>query len=192
MSNNKTPKYTELIAEAFSEKKAWRNGFLVMFLMALGLAVALVYQSTHMPHTLIPYSFALQKGPVTVQPGVLQDSTYIAGLARDDVTLALNWTTETVGLQYGRFLNRMTPQMYSAMVVKLTEEAKSYSTGSYTQAFFPKNTQILTTDTNVVRISGVLVRWEGEKEVYRQTVVYKLGYEDTNGLLSINLVNLES
>lgn len=192
MAEKKNPKYVELLAEAFSEKKAWRNGFFVMFLMALGLAFALVYQSTHMPHTLIPYSFALQKGPVKVQPGVLQDSTYLAGLARDDITLALNWTSDNVGVQYGRFLNRMTPQMYSAMVVKLTEEAKAYAIGSHTQAFFPKTTQIVTAEANSVRITGVLVRWEGEKEVYRQTVIYKLGYSDDSGMLNINRVNIES
>lgn len=192
MVDKKNPKYVELIAEAFSEKKAWRSGFFIMFLMALGLAVALAYQSTHMPHTLIPYSFALQKGPVKVQPGVLQDSAYLAGLARDDITLALNWTSDTVGIQYGRFLNRMTPQMYSAMVVKLTEEAKAYAGGSQTQAFFPKTTQIVTSEASSVRIAGVLVRWDGEKEVYRQAVVYKLVYADDSGMLNINRLNLES
>jgi hypothetical protein len=190
--STKNPKYIELIAEAFSEKKAWRNGFVVMFMLALGLATALVYQSTHMPHTLVPYSFALQKGPVKVQPGVLQDSNYLAGLARDDVSLALNWTSETVGVQYGRFLNRMSPQMYSAMLVKLTEEAKTYSSGSITQAFFPKTTQIITAEANGVRITGVLVRWDGAKEIYRQTVVYEIGYEDASGLLSISRINLTS
>lgn len=188
-----TVKYTDAVANAFSEAKAWRAACLVVGLVAGVLAIALAIQSNSAPITLVPANFAASKGKVTIDPregfGTVSPD-YLAQLALGDLGLILNWTPQTVKIQYSRFLNRMTPDLYAEQNVKLLTQASTFESNSTTQSFYPEKTQV-SVDGNTVVAKGTLVRWTGEKESIRVNAVYTITYAKSEGYAHVASLKIQ-
>lgn len=181
MSKDKEARYTDAVQNAFSEVKAWKLTTFVLGSLVAVLTLANVYGRLHAPAYLVPYNFATMNKQVAVEPGKYSPE-YIQALAFQDSSLLLTWTVDTVSAQYERFLRRMTPELHSAQATKLLAEAQDNARANYTQSFYPSK-DVRVTDTSMV-IPGVLVRWQGSKEVIRQKLTYTLKYRESGeGLL---------
>jgi type IV conjugative transfer system protein TraE len=186
-------KYTDAVANAFSEAKAWRAASVLLGLVVGILSIALVMQSRATPLTLVPYDFATSKGNITVQPTKdFSESSpdYLAQLALGDLALVLNWTPENVELQHQRFLNRMTPELYAEQNVAMMTQAVEFKSNSTTQSFYPTTTKVGNKGSQVV-VEGTLVRWTGEKESVRVHVTYTITYAKTRGFAHVASLKIQ-
>jgi type IV conjugative transfer system protein TraE len=188
-----TVKYTDAVANAFSEAKAWRAACLVVGLVAGVLAIALAIQSNSTPVTLVPANFAASTGKVTINPkkgfgSVSPD--YVSQMALGDLGLVLNWTPQTVRIQYQRFLNRMTPELYAEQNIKLLTQAGEFESNSTTQSFYPDVTKV-SVDGNTVVANGTLVRWTGEKESIRVKATYTITYAKSEGYAHVASLKIQ-
>lgn len=189
-------KYSDAVANAFSEAKAWRAASLLLGLVVGILAIALVMQSRATPLTLVPMDFATSKGNVTIQPtkDFSQSSPdYIAQLALGDLALVLNWTPENVQVQHQRFLNRMTPELYAEQNVTLTTQAAEFRANSTSQSFYPNTTKVGNGEggSSKVVVDGTLVRWTGEKESIRVKVTYNITYAKSRGYAHVASLKIQ-
>jgi len=186
-------KYTDAVANAFSEAKAWRAASVLLGLVVGILAIALVMQSRATPLTLVPANFASSSGPITVQPTKdFSESSpdYLAQIALGDLALVLNWTPENVEVQHQRFLNRMTPELYAEQNVAMMTQAVEFKRNSTTQSFYPSITKVSSTGSQVV-VQGTLVRWTGEKESIRVKVVYTINYAKSRGYAHVASLKIQ-
>lgn len=184
------PKYADLMANAFSSIKAWRAATFVLAGLCGIMAMALAYNSLNAPAYLVPYEFATMKGPVKVQPGkssVAPD--YLAAVALADLALITTFHPENLSTQYSRFLNRATPELYAAQNVKLMAEARELAMEKVSQTFYGGTTRVSAAGL-VVDVNGWLIRWNGDKEVLRSQVTYRLTYRESRGALSVDDVAL--
>jgi hypothetical protein len=190
-------KYSDAVANAFSEAKAWRAASLLLGLVVGILAIALVMQSRATPLTLVPMDFATSKGNVTIQPTKdfgASSADYIAQLALGDLALVLNWTPENVQVQHMRFMNRMTPDLYAEQNVTLSAQAAEFRSNSTTQSFYPNTTKVGNGDgagSSKVIVEGTLVRWTGEKESIRIRVSYVLSYAKYRGYAHVSSLKIQ-
>lgn len=186
-------KYTDAVANAFSEAKAWRAACLVVGLVAGVLAIALAIQSNSTPITLVPANFASSNGAITINPkkGFGEVSPeYVSQMALGDLGLVLNWTPQTVKIQYQRFLNRMTPELYAEQNVQLLNQAEEFQSNATTQSFYPDTTKV-SADGNTVVAQGTLVRWTGEKESIRVTATYTITYAKSEGYAHVASLKIQ-
>jgi hypothetical protein len=183
-------KFLDALRNANLAAQGWRwAAFATTGMMAV-LSVGMVWVATHQPVILVPAEIASAAGPVKVAPGNRpQDAEYLGIVASNDIALALTWTPDSVGTQFSRFLNRMTPSLYAAQNVKLIEQAAAAKDSALTQAFFPE--KISVAGENKVRVTGILARWEGEKQTYRASVSYLLVYQSYNGFLHVDAITAE-
>lgn len=186
--------YMDVVANAFGELKAWRTATFIFAALCAFLGFSLVKQAANAPTYLVPYELAttakkpgepLNKGlAIKVQPGSFS-ADYLQLVATADLNLVLNWTPKTIEAQYGRFFSRMTPELYKTQNIQLMEEMQKFASGSTTQSFYPGSVR-LHEQTLALEVSGVLVRWVGEKEVFRQNVTYTISYKESGGMLYVD------
>ena len=86
--------------------------------------------------------------------------------------------------QYRRFLNRLTNSEYAAENVSLMSQAHQDEANDVSQVFYP-NRVYVNPQKFSVRISGVLSRWEGGKQVLHSPVEYKMIYSNEGGYLHV-------
>jgi type IV conjugative transfer system protein TraE len=187
-------KYTDAVANAFSEAKAWRAASVLLGLVVGILAIALVMQSRATPLTLVPMDFATSKGgPITIQPTKDYSESspdYLAQIALGDLALVLNWTPENVEVQHQRFLNRMTTELYAEQNVSMLTQAAEFKSSSTTQSFYPSTTRVGTKGSQVI-VEGTLVRWTGEKESIRAKVIYTISYAKFRGYAHVASLKIQ-
>lgn len=182
--------YADLLANAFASISAWRFAALAMACVAAILALALAYASLQAPAYLVPYEFATMKGPVKVTPGKERvNPDYLATVALGDLSLITTFHPDNVGVQYARFLNRATPELYSAQNVRLTAEAQDFAQEKVSQTFYAGATKVAAQGL-LVEVQGSLVRWSGDKEVLRTHVVYHVTYKESRGMLSVDDISI--
>lgn len=181
------PKYTDALRNSALATAGWRWTAILSTAVTIAMAMGMVMLAANQSVVIIPHSAATLKGPVTVYPGNHnQGAEYLGALARDDVGLALTWTPQTVGTQYSMFMNRMTPSLYAAQNVKLIADAEDMVKQHTSQVFFPAKIEIA--GENKVQLTGILARWEGEKQTYRKDVSYVVAYENYNGFFHVNSI----
>lgn len=186
-------KYTDAVANAFSEAKAWRTATLFLMLICGVLAFSLIYQSRTTPVILVPAGYDTAKGPMKVVPSkdfAEASPDYLAQIALGDLALILNWIPDDVELQHQRFLNRMTPELYAEQNVTMMQQAAEYKSNSTSQSFYPNSTKVGT--KGQVVIEGTLVRWTGEKESVRVRVSYTITYSKYKGYAHVASLKINS
>jgi hypothetical protein len=185
-------KYTDILANAFSEIRSWRLTALLLASLCTMLVVALIVQGSSTPVVLVPYGFETSQGPLKVAPGgkfAASDPEYLSQIALGDLGLILNWQPDDVGVQYQRFLNRATSDLYARESVRLLTEAKEHRAQGESQSFYPETTEVDAKDGRV-QIDGYLVRWTGDKEVIRAKQRFNVTYRIQKGLLYVANVQL--
>lgn len=183
---NSKPKYLDILANAFSEARAWRlTTFAVTGLCAM-LAITLVWQAQSTPMILVPAGFAETQGKVSVHPKDFTSTSpdYLAQTALGDLALVLTWQPSNVALQYQRFLNRTTSELYASQNVDLLAEAQKYRSLGASQSFYPERVRVDLKMARVV-VDGYLVRWEGDKEVLRTQSRFTVTYVNQKGFIHV-------
>jgi hypothetical protein len=175
----KNKPYTDLVHNLAVSTKAWKTTSYLLGAALITSIVGLTYLATHATTVLIPESVASAKGPVKVADKGRTAADYLSLVASADLSYALNWTPDTVSVQFSRFLNRTTPTFYASQQVQLTADALDHTKNNETQAFYPVTSKLL--GDNVISVTGTLARWVGDKQVFRQTSTYLITYTEVNG-----------
>lgn len=191
----KQTKYGSKIANLSLELNAWRMTSLILMASSFILAYSLMQVSSHTTTIIIPHQVLAAGKQFKIKDNGFEDPEYLGNLALADIQLLLNWTSENVQKQYGMFLNRATTELYGKENVRLLNEAKENSSNAVTQAFYPlsikQNNNASAKYAGVAAVSGILVRYEGEKQVLRTKVSYILRYKDVAGLLKVDSVEFK-
>jgi hypothetical protein len=183
-------RYTDIIANAFSEVRAWQFTTIAVSCLCAVLAVALIWQAQSAPVVLIPSGLAETQGRIVVEPNARAGTTpdYLSQIALGDLALILTWQPDNVLLQFQRFLNRATSELYARESVRLLAEAEAHRKEGSSQSFYPETVQVNVKGAQVI-IDGYLVRWTGEKEVVRTKSRFTVTYQIQKGFPHV--ANLE-
>lgn len=179
-------RYTDSVANAFSEVKAWRAAAYLLGALVVTLVVLNIYQSANKPTVLVPYEFATTQGKVTVETtGEIAGTSeeYITNLALADLALVMNFTPETVKTAHLRFLNRLAPDLSAMQSNELRSQADRFRAESRSQVFYPSETRLAA--RNKVEVSGTVVQWTGDKEVLRTKTTYVVTYAIKQGYFHV-------
>jgi hypothetical protein len=178
MSEN-TPKYLDVVANAFSATQAWKTTSILLGCVVAFLSYSIVSQARNTPVVLVPYDLASAGTNVKVTTnGEIKGTSfeYLANLAMSDLSLILNYTPGNVLTQHQRFINRLTDSLAGTQGVDLLAQAKAQKEKGVTQSFFVSTIQ-LSPDSTKVEVVGNLIRWQGGKEVVNTPVTYVLTYQ---------------
>ena len=187
------PKYTDAIANAFSEAKAWRFTCYLLSALLLVAVGYIIYQSRNEPIVLVPYDLAVSKGNIKVPTngatyGVSPD--YMEALALGDMSLILSFTPANVEAQYARFQNRLTSDLFATQQSALKVQAKTMKDDNITQAFFPERAK-MSPDGAKVEVTGLMIRWMGDKESIRSSLTYVLTYKAFKGYYHVSNMQIK-
>jgi len=180
-------KYTDILANAFSEVRAWKLTTLTLGSVCVVLVIALIVAAQSAPVVLVPYGVAAEQSRLKVAPGGDFAGTspdYLAQVALGDLALILNWQPDNVELQFQRFLNRATSELYARENVRLIDEAKQHRAQGDSQSFYPETTQVDLKQGRVL-VDGFLVRWTGDKEALRVKQRVIVSYRTQKGFLHV-------
>lgn len=183
-------KYFDLVANAYSEAKAWRLSALILAALCAVLVWGLISATHNAPVILVNQETASLQGRIKVtQAADLSgtDLAYFTNIALGDLGLLLTWRPETVEQGYARFLNRTTDELYGREGMRLQAEARKHRDDNVTQAFYPSDTKVDLSKRQVI-VTGTLVRWQSDKETFRGTVRYAVAYERFKGYLHVDRI----
>ncbi len=189
----KAPKFTEILANAFAEVRAWKLTSLVLAGLCVVLTISLIYESHSMDVVLVPANIAEAQGPIKVAPGGAFTNTspdYLGQVALGDLGLILDWTPDDVDTQFQRFLNRCTSSLYARESVRLITEARHHRAAGESQSFYPDTTQV-NMKTGQVIVDGYLVRWIGDQQTVRVRQRFTVTYRIQNGYLHVADVQIK-
>ncbi len=189
MKERKSPAYLESLVNLSRERNAWKQISYLLATVCVLLSVALVWMRADAPAYIVPYELALAGEKVEVAPRSVVDPQYLTYLAEADIQLLTSWTADTVGTQYQRFLNRVSRELRAQKEVELIKEASQLTKGVAIQSFYVKKTEVL--NKTSVRLTGELVRWEGERVAFRTGIRYRIEYVIENGYAEVNSVTVE-
>lgn len=179
-------RYLDILANAFSEVRAWKMATVTLGMVSALLAITLIWQAQTTPIVLIPAGFAETNGTVKVMPkdAGATNPDYLGQIALGDVALIFTWQPANVEMQYQRFLNRTTSELYAKENINLLTDAKKFHKINASQAFYPEKVEV-DLKTTTVLVGGYLVRWEGDKEVLREKSSIELTYRNDKGFLHV-------
>lgn len=170
--------YPDVIVNAFKSVQAWKSLSMVLLGILIFETFALLWLASHQTAILIPQHLPRDKGAIKVDLGSPYSPDYLTAVAKGDIYTLLNWTPDTIDLQYGLLLSRLTPSLYDAQREALLVESKTHREEGLTQSFYVTRSFV---EGNEVTLHGSLVRAAGGKEVFRGPAVYKLTYTDSGG-----------
>lgn len=183
-------KYLDALANAFSEARAWKLTTFVVSGLTVLLAIALVWSSADRAVVLVPAGFAESQGRVHVAPASGGGSpAYLSQIALGDLALALNWQPDDVIEQYQRFLNRLTDAQYAAQSIALMSEAQRDQANDVSQSFYPDRVFVDPASLSV-KVSGMLTRWDGDKQVLHSPAQYQVSYAGEEGYLHVESLKI--
>lgn len=188
MSEQKSPQYLDVVANAFSATQAWRFASFTLAAVVAILLYTVVYQSRNTPVVLVPFDLATQGKSMSVSVnGELRGTSteYMANTALSDLTLILNFTPDNVITQHKRFLNRVTEELYGQQSAALLAQADDHKSHAASQSFYPTSIKVTPT-TNEVEIAGTQIRWVGSRESVRSFVTYVVTYSVYKGYLHVS------
>jgi type IV conjugative transfer system protein TraE len=179
-------RYTDILANAFSEVRAWKLTTIAVSCLCAVLAMALIWQTQSTPIVLVPAGLAENQGRIVVEPNAGSGTSpdYLSQIALGDLALVLTWQPDNVLLQFQRFLNRATSELYARENVRLLAEAETHRKEGSSQSFYPETVQVNVKAAQVV-IDGYLVRWTGEKESVRTKSRFTVTYQIQKGFLHV-------
>jgi hypothetical protein len=183
-------KYFDLVANAYSEAKAWRLSTVVLAGVCIALVWGLLSASSNAPVVLVNQETASLQGRIKVtQASDLSgtDLAYFTNIALGDLGMLLTWRPETVEQGYARFLNRTTDGLYAREGTRLRGEAQKHKADNVTQVFYPADTKVDLAKRQAI-VTGTLVRWQSDKEIFRGTVRYAVTYERFKGYLHVDRI----
>ncbi|WP_018234310.1 TraE/TraK family type IV conjugative transfer system protein [Thioalkalivibrio thiocyanodenitrificans] len=182
-------RFIDSLVNTSREKNAWVFAAVVLGAVLVVQSFFLMWSSFNTTTTLVPYDFAVSQGPVEISRASTPDESYLTYIALADVGLLLNYSPENVEQQYGRFLNRASPDLYAARNVELLRESRELRRNDVSQSFRPTRTSVI--NKNVVRVVGTLMRWEAEKLIFSERVSYRIEYRSLHGMPYVNNLTLE-
>lgn len=184
--------YIDAVLNSISEAKAWRASTIVLGALCTVLAIGHIYRSANQTVVLIPNNLATETGRFVINGSKPFESSveYIQQIALSDASLAMNWTPDTIAIQYQRLLNRMTESLYRAENVRLTQQAMENKQNAVTQSFYPSNVYV-NPETKSVDIKGLLIRYSGDKETVRLESKLTITYETYRGYLHVSALKLQ-
>jgi type IV conjugative transfer system protein TraE len=183
-------KYLDALANAFSEARAWKLTTFVVSGLSVFLVVALIWSSADKAVVLVPAGFAESHGRVTVTPATGSGSPeYLSQIALGDLALALDWQPNDVIEQYQRFLNRLTDAQYAAQNISLMSEAQHDQANDVSQSFYPDRVYVDPPHLSV-KVSGMLTRWQGDKQVLHAPAEYEVRYAGEDGYLHVESLKI--
>lgn len=181
--------YLSTVYALSKSSRAWRFACIILSVAVVGLLWQYAAALRTMPVRLIPYDYAVNKDISEVTELGRSSASYLSRIAVADVSLINNWTSDTIKVQYRRFLNRCTPELYASQQVQLITKADEYSRGIRTRAFFVRDTKVI--QGHIVEVTGRLKRYEGQVEVEDRMVRYRVRYRMVSGIPYIYSVNQE-
>jgi type IV conjugative transfer system protein TraE len=189
---SKSNPHLDVIANAFSEVKAWKAVSVFLAVLIVALMYFLIDQARNAPVALVSHEMASTKGRISVAVNgevAGTDAEYLSLLARADLGLILNFQPGTVITQTNMFLNRLTPELYAASNVSLMAEASNNKAAGFSQSFYPDTEIKAYPREGRVEMAGTLVRWQGSKEILRQRSVYSVEYRIANGYFHVSKIS---
>lgn len=179
-------RYLNILKNQWLISRAWMMASLVFMLCTVFLVVKLGQSSLDVPVRLIPYEYAANNGYVTIQSdGIGDDKNYLVDIATADIQNYTTWNNRTAEKQYSRFVNRMSPSLYSKQGRLLLEKAKSKAKTEEAQTFFVERA-FVSKDKEKVNIDGTLTMYQGTEITRRLRMKYALSYNSKNGLPMID------
>lgn len=175
--------YLETLVNAANRVSAWKAVAFFEAVIIAALLWALILAVKSMPVRLIPQNFAQNNGIVEIKPDGESNAEYLVWVAESDLKLLTDWTPTSIGTQYYRLLNRMTPELYAEKNVELLGEAQQLQKSSYSQVFYPHTRRYL--GPGRVQVQGQLLRYVGERMILNIIATYTVGYRFFNGLPSL-------
>jgi type IV conjugative transfer system protein TraE len=188
MSEQKSPQYLDVVANAFKTTQAWRFASFTLAGVVAVLLYTVVYQSRNTPVVLVPFELATQGKSMSVSVnGELRGTSfeYMANTGLSDLTLILNFTPDNVVSQHLRFLNRVTEELYGQQRESLLAQAEEFKGRAASQSFYPTSIKV-NPDSNQVEIAGTQIRWVGSRESVRSAVTYIVTYSVFKGYLHVS------
>ena len=180
---NSASQYLELLVNAANRISVWKWVAALEAGIIVALIYALIMAIQSMPVRLVPHNFSANNGAYIIKPNGESNAEYMVNIAENDVKLLTDWTPQTVGVQYSRFLNRCTPELFAEKNIELQVDAGTLQKTSYSQVFYPNNRKFV--GSGRVQIQGTLIRYAGEKIILQTAGVYTVGYRFYNGMPSI-------
>ena len=185
-SDNPGNSYVRNLFNLAKSARAWRAAFMAVVAVLVIVLWMLRGIVNDMPVRLIPYDYAINKGISSVPEIGVASPEYASRIAIADISLYSNWTPNTVGKQFRRFLNRCAPELYSNQQPKLINLAEEYSNGNRSRAFFPRRTSV--NEGPVVKVTGELRRYEGDQLLSSRLVTYSVEYRLLHGVPYIHRI----
>jgi hypothetical protein len=173
--------YPEAIVKAFREGRAWKFSTMGFAGLSTILVLSLAYLAAHETVVLVPYAVATAKGHVKVSPASngAVNGAYLSYVAEADIGLILNWTPQDIKEQYQRFLNRLTPELFTQEQSRLLAAANLNKKRDMSEAFYVQQISYV---GDTVHLSGVLDQWQGNTLLSANAVTYDLTYHISEGM----------
>lgn len=176
-----TSTYPDMLANLFQSVKAWRTVALALIVVLLMQGVMMINLANQRSVILVPQGLPGGKEGVTLQLSDPFTPEYLTALAKGDAYSLLSWTPENIEDQYGIFLGRLSPALYTERQQGLLTESKAHKDERLTQSFYTSRTFV---SGQSVTLHGILVRSMGGKEVFRGQAAYTFSYvKGGNGAL---------
>ena len=182
--------YPDILANLFQSVKAWRTVALVITAAFIAQGIMMIVLANQRTVILVPQGLPGGKEGVTLNLGEPFTPEYLTALAKGDAYSLLSWTPETIEDQYGIFLTRLAPSLFTERQQGLLTESKAHKDERLTQSFYTSRTFV---SGSAVTLHGILVRGMGGKEVFRGPAAYTFSYvKGGNGALVLSGVHQPS
>jgi len=176
-------RYMNVLANQWQRSQAW---IMVTFLLGglcVWLVVSSMMESRNMAVRLVPQEYDMTHGPVEVDRTATSNEMYLTLIATADIKNYTDWTPRTVENAIGRFVNRMTPRLYSMEGPNLMLTAEDRAGGARSQSFYLESSAV---KENEVRLKGRLQIWQGQEQVSNNSIEYTIGYSTSDGIPKIH------
>lgn len=175
--------HLEALVNSRNKISVWRNVSIFLVVIIVALLYGLIKAVNSMPVVLVPQSYSAESGRVRVSSDIAANEQYLIYVAEADLKFFTDWTPSSVESQYGRFLNRMAPNIFGAKSVELVEEGQKLKASGYSQTFTATSRAM--TRGGVIVVTGNLVRWIGNEVILSEQVTYRMGYRFVEGRLPV-------
>lgn len=173
-------RYLNALKNQMVASRAWMFSTVFFAFTTLYLVGQVASMANNVPVRLVPYEFDARSGPVEIKEDAeYEDTEYLTTIALSDLQNYTDWTPNTVVKQYGRFANRMTPALWSAMGATLMIDADTLEAGERSQTLYVDNVRIR---GRTVQVAGKLQVWQGIERVENMSMLYELTYQAHKGL----------
>jgi len=117
------------------------------------------------------------------------DQSYILQMARFILSLQLNVTPSNVVDNHNLILSYVSSNQYHSLLEILKEDENAIISSKISSVFYPQGTAVVDMNHLAIRISGVLKKWVGERELEPKKATYEIDFSYKNGTLLVQSIN---